>query len=97
MGMDTAKTFQTPPARPIFLQIRDDDTLMVSHHDIGGPALAVDQHPDLTADFKRESANGLSEFRRDDISRWGSSMIKTGQAANLVGLQSTRVSLDFDR
>ena len=97
MGMDTAKTFQTSPARPVFLQIRDDNTLIVSHHDIGGPALAVDQHPDLTADFKRESANGFSEFRRDDVSRWGSSTIKIGQAANLVGLQSTRVSLDFDR
>ena len=97
MGMDTTKTFQTPPARPIFLQIRDDNTLMVSHHDIGGPALAVDQHPDLTADFKRESANGLGEFRRDDASRWGSSTIQIAQAANLVGLQSTRVSLDFDR
>ncbi len=95
--MDTAKTFQTPPARSIFLQIRDDNTLMISHHDIGGPALAVDQHPNLTAGFKREFANGLSEFRRDDVSRWGSSAIKIGQAANLVGLQSTRVSLDFDR
>lgn len=95
--MDTAKTFQTPPAGPIFLQIRDDNPLVVSHHDIGGPALAVDQHPDLAADFKRESANGPGEFRRDDVSRWGSSTIKIGQAANLVGLQSTRMSLDFDR
>ena len=97
MGMDTAKTFQTPPARPIFLQIRDHNLLLGAYHDIGGPALAVDQHPDLATDFKRESANGLREFKRDDVSRRGSSTIKIAQAANLVGLQSTRMSLDFDR
>ena len=49
---------------------------MVAHHDIGVAALAVDQDPDLTADFKGESANGLCEFRRDDESRWGSPTIK---------------------
>jgi hypothetical protein len=97
MGVDTAKTFQTPPAGPIFLQIRDHNLLVVSHHDIGGPALAVDQYSDLAPDFKRESANGLGEFRRDDVSRWGSSTIKISQAANLIGLQSARMSLDFDR
>lgn len=95
--MDAAKTFQTPSARPIFLQIRDHNLLLSAYHDIGGPALAVDQHSDLATDFKRESTNGLGEFRRNDVSRGGPSTIKIGQAANLVGLQSTRMSSDFDR
>jgi hypothetical protein len=78
MGMDTAKAFQTPLTRSIFLQIREDNTLMVPHHDIDVAALPVDQHPDLTADFKGQSANGLCEFRRDDKSRWGSPTIEIG-------------------
>jgi hypothetical protein len=70
---------------------------VVADHNIGCPSLAVDQDPDLTADFKRELANGLGEFRRDDIIGLGSSTIKIGQAADLACLESADISIDFDR
>ena len=96
MGVDTAEAFQTPPAGSIFLKIRDHDRLVVADHYMGYPALAVDQETDLTADFKREPANGLGEFRRDDKGRRGSATVEIVQAADLVCLQSARLSVNLD-
>ena len=53
MGVNTPEALQASPARSIFLKIRDHDRLMVANHDMGRPALPVDQDTDLTADFKR--------------------------------------------
>jgi len=96
MGVHTAEAFQAPPARSIFLKIRDHDRLVVANHYMGYPALAVDQETDLTADFKRELANGLGEFWRDDKGRCGSATVQIVEAAELVCLQSARLSINLD-
>lgn len=96
MGVHTAEAFQTPPAGSIFLKIRDHDRLVVADHYMGYPALAVDQETDLAVDFKREPANGLGEFRRDDKGRRGPATVEIVQAADLVCLQSARLSVNLD-
>ena len=96
MGMHTAQPFQTRPTGSIFFKIRDHDRLVVANHYMGYPALAVDQQPDLTVDFKRELANGFGEFWRDDKTRCGSATVEVVQAADLVCLQSARLSVNLD-
>ena len=95
MGMHTAEASQTPTTRSIFLKVRDYDRVVVADYYMGDPASAVDQETYLTADFKRELANGLGEFRRDDKGRWGSATIEIVQAPDLVCLQSARLSVKF--
>ena len=96
MGVYAAETFQASRTRSIFLEIGDHDRLVVADDYMGYPALAVDQEPDLTADFIRELANGLGEFRRDDKSRCGSATVEVLQAADLVCLQSAHLSVNLD-
>ena len=67
--------------------------MVVADYYMSDPASAVDQETYLTADFKRELANGLGEFRRDDIGRWGSATVKIVQASDLVCLKSARLSV----
>ena len=96
MGVHTAEAFQTPPAGSIFLKIRDHDRLVVADYYMSYPALAVDQEADLAADFKRDAANGLGEFRRDDKRRRASATVEIVQAADLVCLESACLSINLD-
>ncbi len=76
MRVHTAEASQAPPSRSIFLNVRDDNRLMVANHDMGYPASAVDQEADLTVDLIRELGDGLAKFWRNDKSRWGSATIE---------------------
>jgi len=96
MGVNTPKAFQASPTRSIFLNVRYDDRLVIADHDMGYPALSVNQEADLTADFKREFGNGLGELWRDDKGRWGFPAVEIVQAANLARLQPTCLSIKLD-
>jgi hypothetical protein len=63
MGMYTPEALQTPPARSVFLDVRDDNFPVIADHDMGDPTLAVDQKTNLAADFKRKQGNCLAELR----------------------------------
>jgi len=63
---------------------------------MGGPPLAINEKANLSANFKRKLADGLGKFRGNNKGRWGSATVKIFQAANLVGLQSARLSMNLN-
>ena len=69
---------------------------MVADHHMGYPTLAVDQKTNLATDLKRELGDRLGELRRDDKGWWGSPTVEIVQAADLVCLESTCLSVNLD-
>jgi len=67
--MDTAKPFKATPAGAIFFEIRDYNLLVITHNDMGYPALTVDQDTDLTPNLKRKQADSLNQFWRSNVGR----------------------------
>jgi hypothetical protein len=76
MGVNTAEAFQAPPTGSVFFDVRNDDLLVIANHDMGYPALAVNQETNLAADFRRKLGNSLGELRRDDKGRFGSPAVE---------------------
>jgi hypothetical protein len=96
MGVNTPKTFQAPATGTVFFDVRYDDLLVIANHDMGYPALAVDQKTNLATDFRRELGDGLGEFWRDNKGRFGSPAVEIVQAADLVCLESACLSVNLD-
>ena len=94
--MHTAEALQAPSTRAIFFNVRDLDRLVVANYYMRCPALAVNQETDLTADFKREPGNCLGKLWRDNKGRCGSATGEIIQVADLVCLQSARMSINLD-
>jgi len=63
---------------------------------VGGPPPAINEKTNLAANFKRKLADGLGKFRGNNKGRLGSTAVKIFQAANLVCLQSARLSMNLD-
>jgi hypothetical protein len=69
---------------------------MGSHHDVGDPPFSVYQEAYLAADLKGELTKSLRKLCRYDVTGWSPSAIEIGQAADLIGLQSAHVPMNFD-
>ena len=96
MGVDATEPFEAPPAGSIFLKVWYDNPLVTAHNDVGDPSLAINEQADLASNFKRELADGLGKFRRDQKGRGGSATIQVVEAADLICLESACLSLNLN-
>ena len=95
VGVHAPEAFQTPSARPVFFDVGDNNLLVVANHDMGNPTLAVNQETNLAADFKRKLGKRLAELWRNNKGGRGSATVEIVQAADLVCLESTCLSVNL--
>ncbi len=94
-GVNAAQPLQTESASAKLFQIRYEDTVLISHNDMGNDPFAIDQETYLTIDIRAEFYNGTGKLPGYYLVRIDLTAVEPFQITPLAGGKTFCVSVYF--